>query len=49
MSIKDFMVEFNLRLCMIRFHAMDLPEGVLAYYLLGCANLSDEQTARCRA
>ena len=28
---------------------MDLPEGVLAYYLLSCANLSDEQTALCRA
>ena len=28
---------------------MDLQEGVLAYYLLSCANLSDEQTALCRA
>ena len=30
-------------------HAMDLPEGVLVYYLLSCTNLSDEQTAICRA
>ena len=43
------MVDFNLRLCKIQSHAMDLPEGVLAYYLLNCANLSDEQTALCRA
>ena len=49
MSIKDYMIDFNLRLCKIRSHAMDLPEGVLAYYLLSCANLSDEQTALCRA
>ena len=47
MSIKDNMVDFNLRLCKIRPHAMDLPEDVLAYYLLSCANLSDEQTALC--
>ena len=49
MSIKDYMIDFNFRLCKIRSHAMDLPEGVLAYYLLSCANLSDEQTALCRA
>ena len=49
MSIEDYMIDFNLRLCKIRSHAMDLPEGVLAYYLLSCANVSDEQTALCRA
>ena len=49
MSIKDYMIDFNLRLCKIRSHAMDLPEGVLAYYLLSCAYLSDEQIALCRA
>ena len=31
MSIKDYMVDFNLIPCKIRSHAMDLPEGVLAY------------------
>ena len=49
MSIKDYMVDFNLRLCKIRSHAMDIPEDVLDYYLLSCANLFDEQTALCRA
>ena len=42
-------VDFNLRLCKIRSHAMDLPEGVLAYYLLSCPILSDKQQALCRA
>lgn len=49
MSIKDYIIEFNLRLCKIKSHDMTLPEGVLAYYLLSCANLPDEQTALCRA
>lgn len=49
MPISDFMIEFNLRLCNIRAHAMDLPPGVLAYYLLNCANLSSDQKALCRA
>ena len=45
MSIKDCMVDFNVRLCKIRCHAMDLPEGILAYYLLSCANVSYKQTS----
>ena len=49
MSIKGYMIDFNLRLCKIRSHAIDLPEDVLDYYLLSCANLSDEQSALCRA
>ncbi len=49
MSIKDYMIEFNLRLCKIRSHGMDLPDGVLAYYLLSCVNLSEEQSSLCRA
>ena len=49
MSIKDYMIDFYLTLCKRQSHAMDLPEGVLAYYLLSCANLSDEETTLCRA
>ena len=49
MSIEDYMIEFNLRLCKIRSHKMDLPEGVLAFYLLDCVNLPKDQTALCRA
>ena len=43
------MVEFNLRLCKIKSYNMNLPDNVLAYYLLDCVNLSDEQTSLCRA
>ena len=49
MSIEDYMVEFNLRLCNIRSHKIDLPEGVLAFYLQDCVNLPKDQTALCRA
>lgn len=49
MSIKDYMIEFNLRLNRIKDHNMDLPEGVLAYYLLNCGNLTEDQTSLCRA
>ena len=49
MSIKDYTIDFNLRLSKIKSHKMDLPDGVLAYYLLHCANLSVEQTSLCRA
>ena len=27
---------------------MELPEGVQAYYVLKCANLTDEQTNICK-
>ena len=49
MSIKDYIIEFNLKLKKIQNHDMALPEGVLAYYLLECANLTKEQTSLCRA
>jgi hypothetical protein len=49
MSIKDYCIEFNLRLCKIKGHSMELPDGVLAYYLLSCANLTEDQTSLCRA
>ena len=49
MSIKDYIIEFNLKLKKVQKHDMALPDGVLAYYLLECANLSKEQTSLCRA
>ena len=47
MSITDYIIEF--RLSKIKSHKMDLPDGVLAYYLLQCANLTEDQTSLCRA
>ena len=49
MSIKDYLIEFNLRLNKIKTHKMELPDGVVAYYLLDCANLTQEQASLCRA
>ena len=49
MSITDYIIEFNIRLSKIKSHKMDLPDGVLAYYLLQCANLTEDQTSLCRA
>lgn len=48
-SIDDYLVEFNLKHSKIKSHNMTLPEGVLAYYLLKCANLTEEQMNICRA
>ena len=48
-SIQDYLVEFNLKYSKIKSCSMELPDGVLAYYLLKCANLSDEQTSICKA
>ena len=49
MSIEDFLVEFNIRYSKVKTLKMGLPDGVLAYYLLECANLTDEQQNICRA
>ena len=48
-SIKDYIVEFNLKIAKLKTYDMELPEGVLAYNLLKCANLSEEQQQMCRA
>ena len=48
-SIRDFMVQFNIKYNKIKSHNMELPEGVLAYNLLMCANLTEEQQQLCRA
>ena len=49
MSIKDYTVEFNLRLKRLTAKDINLPDEVVAYYLLECANLSKEQSSLCRA
>lgn len=47
--ISDFLVDFNLKYNTIKSYDMTLPDGVLAYTLLTCANLSDEQARVCTA
>ena len=49
MSIEDYMIEFNIRYSKVKTLKMSLPDGVLAYYLLECANLTEEQQNICRA
>lgn len=49
MSIKDYILEFNLKYNKIKCQNMKLPEGVLAYALLTCANLPSDQEQLCRA
>ena len=49
MSIKDFIIEWDLKYKKITNHKMNLPEGVQAYALLKCANLSSNQEQLCRA
>ena len=48
-SIQDYIVEFNLKYNKIKTHHMELPDAVLAYYLLKCANLSEEHSNICKA
>ena len=43
MSIKDYMIEWDLKYKRIANHKMDLPDGVQAYALLISANLSSQQ------
>ena len=48
-KISDYLIEFNLKYSKIKSFAMELPDGVLAYTLLTCANLPQEQEQICRA
>lgn len=48
-SIQDYIIEFNLKYNKIKTFDMSLPEGVLAYYLLKCANISDDLGNMCKA
>lgn len=49
MPIDKFLAEFNLRYTKIKGLNMALPDGVLAYAVLTCANLPDDQARICRA
>ena len=49
MSIDTFLADFNLKYTKIKGHNMPLPDGVLAYAVLTCANLPDDQAQICRA
>lgn len=49
MSLKDYLIEFNLKCHKIENFDMKLPTGVLAYLLLSCANISQEKMEICRA
>lgn len=49
MSTEDYLIEFNIRYSKIKSLEMTLPDGVLAYYVLKCANLSEEQINICKA
>ena len=48
-TIQNYIVEFNFKYNKIKTHDMPLPECVLEYYLLKCANLTEEQTNLCKA
>ena len=48
-SIQEYLTEFNLKYNRIKNFNMELPDGVLAYYVLKCANLSEEKVNICRA
>ena len=49
MSVKDYIIDFNLRKKRVESHKLTLPDGIVAYYLLDCANLPKDQAALCRA
>lgn len=49
MSIQKYLLDFNLKNKKLVANDMTLPEGVLAYALLTCANSTKEQTQLCRA
>ena len=48
-SLKDYLIEFNLKIKTIENFNMKLPSGVLAYFLLSCVNISQEKMEICRA
>ena len=49
MSIKDYLVEYNIRYNKVKSYAGKLPEAVLGYSLLENANLTEEKKEICRA
>ena len=49
MAMQEFLIEFNLLLSKAKANHMELKDGVLAYFLLSCANLPEDKEALCRA
>ena len=49
MPIDKFIQEFTLRTTKVKNNGMVLPDGALAYAVLKCCNLSEEQSQICRA
>ena len=49
LSIKDYLISFNLKYNAIKSYQMDLPDNILAALLLKCANLPEDKAAMCRA
>ena len=49
MSIEKFIQEFTLRATKVKNSGMVLPDGALAYAVLTCCNLTEEQSQICRA
>ena len=49
MSIKDYLVDYNLLYNKVEVYAGALPEAILGYSLLENANLSEEKKEICRA
>lgn len=48
MKIEDYLLDFNTRYNKVKCYGMTLPEGVLAYSLLTCCNLTQQQEQICR-
>ena len=48
MNVDDYLTDFNIKYNEMKGHGITLDDKVLAYFVLNCANLSDESTAICR-
>lgn len=48
-TMEKFIVQFNLKVNKVKCSGTILPEGVLGYYLLNSANLSDDKNAMVKA
>lgn len=48
-TMENFILQFNLKVNKVKCSGTILPEGVLGYYLLNSANLSDEKHAMVKA
>ena len=48
-NVKDFLVEFQLKVNKVKLSGTNLSDGVIAYTLLNCANLSQDKVDMIRA